>query len=31
MARRVRSENDAPLLIVVENWFTELLRRLQQQ
>jgi serine/threonine-protein kinase len=31
MARRVRSETDAPALIVVENWFTELRRKLQQR
>jgi serine/threonine-protein kinase len=31
MARRVRSETEAPPLIVVENWFTELRRQLQQR
>jgi len=31
MARRVRSEGEAPPLIVVENWFTELRRKLHQR
>ena len=31
MARRVRSEGEAPPLIVVENWFTELRQRLQRR
>lgn len=29
MARRIRADDDAPLLIVVENWFTELRRKLR--
>ena len=29
MARRIRSETEAPPLIVVENWFTELRQKLR--
>jgi serine/threonine-protein kinase len=31
MARRVRSDGEAPPLIVVENWFTELRQKLRQR